>query len=404
MFESVLGETGGAVVQFVLALIVVIVLIVAVAWAIKRFGGAQFGASQSGKAELEIVDAIVVDQRRRLVVVRHGRLEHLLLIGGGSDVVVERSMIGGVPLAARLGAQKAARPGSAAAPAPALPGDTPAAPKASATPVEPLTTLSTSTSPASAKSSPSLAKPAADEKASAAAASTGLAAAAATTGLAAAVSSAVKSPPPLSSRFKTQAPTKLEPEADSTPVAEEPKPEPSTPAASAPPALSFDDDALARDLEAALQAERSDSPAELGTPAPEASPPSKSAEVTEATEPVAAAESSASEAPQTDFSVRPDPVPVSIPSRGPAAGAVTVNTAESGTTETAKAPEPSDTAATSSDLPGATKGDPLLDISDLLAPPPDQSGSDGGDGDQSDDLDAEMRRLLGEIAGGPKKT
>jgi hypothetical protein len=50
---------------------------------------------------------LAIDPKRKLVLVRHGKLEHLLLIGGGSDEVIERSMVGGIPLAARMQASKA---------------------------------------------------------------------------------------------------------------------------------------------------------------------------------------------------------------------------------------------------------------------------------------------------------
>lgn len=107
MFESVLGETGGTIAQFILALIVVLLLIVLIAWLVKRFGMGRFGAAHGPQAELEVITSIAVDQKRKLVLVRHGKLEHLLLIGGGSDEVIERSMIGGIPISARVQAGKA---------------------------------------------------------------------------------------------------------------------------------------------------------------------------------------------------------------------------------------------------------------------------------------------------------
>ncbi|MFK7793430.1 MAG: flagellar biosynthetic protein FliO, partial [Devosiaceae bacterium] len=106
MFESILGETGGTIAQFILALLVVLLLIVLIAWLVRRFGGKRFGAGNNHEAELEVVTSLAIDPKRKLVLVRHGKLEHLLLIGGGSDEVVERSIVGGVPIAARLMANK----------------------------------------------------------------------------------------------------------------------------------------------------------------------------------------------------------------------------------------------------------------------------------------------------------
>lgn len=122
MLDELFGETGGAIAQFILALIVVLILILIVAWLLKKLGGGRFGATNSGQAELSIVDTLAIDPKRRLVLVRHGKLEHLLLIGGGSDEVVERSIIGGLPITARMQANKPA------APAPEKPAEPPARP------------------------------------------------------------------------------------------------------------------------------------------------------------------------------------------------------------------------------------------------------------------------------------
>jgi flagellar protein FliO/FliZ len=110
VLDELFGETGGAIAQFILALIVVLILILIVAWLLKKLGGGRFGATNSGQAELSIVDTLAIDPKRRLVLVRHGKLEHLLLIGGGSDEVVERSIVGGLPIAARVQASKPASP------------------------------------------------------------------------------------------------------------------------------------------------------------------------------------------------------------------------------------------------------------------------------------------------------
>lgn len=106
MFESVLGETGGTIAQFILALIVVLLLIMLVAWLVRRFGVGRLGGAYAAQAELEVITSLAIDQKRKLVLVRQGKLEHLLLIGGGSDEVIERSMVGGIPIAARMQANK----------------------------------------------------------------------------------------------------------------------------------------------------------------------------------------------------------------------------------------------------------------------------------------------------------
>ena len=106
MFESQLGETGSTIVQFALALVAVVALIFLVAWLAKRLSGGRFGHVHGDEASMQVLDTLHIDTKRKLVLVRQGKLEHLLLIGGGSDEVVERSMIGGIPLAARVQATK----------------------------------------------------------------------------------------------------------------------------------------------------------------------------------------------------------------------------------------------------------------------------------------------------------
>ena len=77
----------------VLALIFVLALITAAAWSAKHFG---YGSGTRGprrrKRRLTVIEAIPVDNRRRLILVRRDGVEHLLLVGGSSDIIVERGI------------------------------------------------------------------------------------------------------------------------------------------------------------------------------------------------------------------------------------------------------------------------------------------------------------------------
>ncbi len=76
--------------RFVFALVFVLALIGMLAWAARRFGLAQTTARLPGQPRrLQIVEAIALDSRRRLVLVRRDDTEHLLLTGGPNDVTVE---------------------------------------------------------------------------------------------------------------------------------------------------------------------------------------------------------------------------------------------------------------------------------------------------------------------------
>lgn len=85
----VLGGPGNSVLTTILALGFVIVLIVLGLWVLKagmrttaRLGGVR------GR-RLAIVEQLQIDPRRQLVIVRRDDTEHVLLIGGSQDVVVE---------------------------------------------------------------------------------------------------------------------------------------------------------------------------------------------------------------------------------------------------------------------------------------------------------------------------
>lgn len=73
------------------ALVMVLGLIGAVAWLVRRFSSANAsaGANRGRMPRLAVIDAAAVDGRRRLVLVRRDNVEHLIMIGGPTDVVVE---------------------------------------------------------------------------------------------------------------------------------------------------------------------------------------------------------------------------------------------------------------------------------------------------------------------------
>lgn len=76
--------------RFVLALAFVIGLMLAAAWAVRKFNLGH-ALPRSGR-RLGVVETLTLDGRRRLVLVRRDDTEHLLLIGGGADVILERGI------------------------------------------------------------------------------------------------------------------------------------------------------------------------------------------------------------------------------------------------------------------------------------------------------------------------
>lgn len=89
----------GSPITFIVAFIVVLALIGVAAWLVRRFGSSRLGANtQRGRMpRLAVIDAAAVDGRRRLVLVRRDNVEHLLMIGGPTDIVVEPNIVRAAP-------------------------------------------------------------------------------------------------------------------------------------------------------------------------------------------------------------------------------------------------------------------------------------------------------------------
>jgi hypothetical protein len=84
---------------FILAFVAVLALIGVAAWLVRRFAGNRLGANpnRSRMPRLAVIDAAAVDGRRRLVLVRRDNIEHLLMIGGPTDIVVEPNIVRVMP-------------------------------------------------------------------------------------------------------------------------------------------------------------------------------------------------------------------------------------------------------------------------------------------------------------------
>jgi len=88
--------------QFVLfffAFVAMLLLIGLFAWLLRRFAGSRLGANtnRGRMPRLAVIDAAAVDGRRRLVLVRRDNIEHLLMIGGPTDIVVETNIVRAMP-------------------------------------------------------------------------------------------------------------------------------------------------------------------------------------------------------------------------------------------------------------------------------------------------------------------
>jgi flagellar protein FliO/FliZ len=80
--------------RFIIAFVLVLVLIGAGTLFWRRFGVGPLSplGPRGRQARLAVVDAAAVDTRRRLVLIKRDNVEHLLMIGGPTDIVVESNI------------------------------------------------------------------------------------------------------------------------------------------------------------------------------------------------------------------------------------------------------------------------------------------------------------------------
>ncbi|MBR1219766.1 flagellar biosynthetic protein FliO [Bradyrhizobium sp. U87765 SZCCT0131] len=83
----------------ILILFSVLAVVGLAAWAVRYFGRNRLGASgnRGRMPRLAVIDAMSVDGRRKLVLVRRDNVEHLLMIGGPGDLVIEPNIVRAAP-------------------------------------------------------------------------------------------------------------------------------------------------------------------------------------------------------------------------------------------------------------------------------------------------------------------
>lgn len=91
-----------AVTLTVLFIVLLIALLIAVWLVRKLFGGSSVAVNNSRQPRLSVTDAAIVDETRRLVLVRRDDVEHLVMIGGPTDIVVEQNISRLRPVAATI--------------------------------------------------------------------------------------------------------------------------------------------------------------------------------------------------------------------------------------------------------------------------------------------------------------
>jgi len=252
--------------RFFIAFLVVLALIGVTAWLVRRFGTNRLGGSgaRGRQPRLAVIDAASVDGRRRLVLIRRDNIEHLLMIGGPTDVVIEPNIVRATP-ARDMGREPArSEPALRAPPPPAQDTAWPLQPSHEPAPAPPPPPVAPVTPPRAFRSSaieePWLpgepgTRPASEPGARPRSADT-------LTDLAAELSSKLAPPEEPAPRPRQEAPPRPELRPEPRPdahVRQEPKvearPEPTPPPSEPPPSPQSDRNLtdMARQLEAALR-------------------------------------------------------------------------------------------------------------------------------------------------------
>jgi len=81
----------GEYLRFLLALVFVLALIVSIALLARRagFGFPSAASKAPGSRRLEVIEVTPIDGRRRMVLIRRDDVEHLLLLGPTTEIVIE---------------------------------------------------------------------------------------------------------------------------------------------------------------------------------------------------------------------------------------------------------------------------------------------------------------------------
>ncbi|MEX0344074.1 MAG: flagellar biosynthetic protein FliO [Rhizobiaceae bacterium] len=97
-FEGIFGADIGMAAMWTTYIAVGLIAVFAIIWLVRRtMSGTFVAGGRNRRPRLAVLDAAAVDSRRRLVLIRRDNTEHLVMIGGPTDIVVERGIVAQVP-------------------------------------------------------------------------------------------------------------------------------------------------------------------------------------------------------------------------------------------------------------------------------------------------------------------
>ncbi|WP_188355888.1 flagellar biosynthetic protein FliO [Rhizobium rhizogenes] len=99
MMEDFIGTYGNNLIVAVVGVGAALLILAIALWILRRRSGSSpfIRGGRNRQPRLQVLDATAVDARRRLVLVRRDNVEHLVMIGGPTDIVIE-SGIGAIPI------------------------------------------------------------------------------------------------------------------------------------------------------------------------------------------------------------------------------------------------------------------------------------------------------------------
>ncbi|MEP3436526.1 MAG: hypothetical protein ABJN75_07085 [Hoeflea sp.] len=94
MPDNIFGGQGATLLTAVLIVAIALLALVGVFWVIRSRSSSTFiRGGKNRQPRLAVLDAAAVDTRRRLVLIRRDDVEHLVMIGGPTDIVIESRIV-----------------------------------------------------------------------------------------------------------------------------------------------------------------------------------------------------------------------------------------------------------------------------------------------------------------------
>ncbi len=92
ILRDLFSGTGTNILTVIFVLALVLILIILIIWFFKFFNKITQSVSLANKRRLAIVDKIHIDQKRQIILLRRDNVEHLILIGGSNDLLIENNI------------------------------------------------------------------------------------------------------------------------------------------------------------------------------------------------------------------------------------------------------------------------------------------------------------------------